>query len=258
MTEVEALNGVHILFFDMSVKIVKEWDQAFKKYIPERLRPQLTTLRSALDQLPAEHVKFDCIVSPANSYGRLDGRYDSSNNIELELTYWKTSFDYFLAKTLAPAGGDIAIPTRIAQATLYERWRGFAPPGTCTLVPLDGTECEKNQHDCHFIALCPTMRTPDSVKWDHEVVYECMWSLLVTIDNHNAAASTSGQPRISKVAITGLATGVGGVSAEKCAAQMALAVKHYEEAVSNREKWSQLTWSNIYASSSEVVDTRSL
>jgi O-acetyl-ADP-ribose deacetylase (regulator of RNase III) len=102
------------------------------------------------------------------------------------------------------------------------------------------------------------MRTPENVNWDREVVYECMWSLLVAIDNHNATASASGQPRISKVALTGLATGVGGVSAEKCAMQMALAVKQYEEAVSKPEIWSKLAWNTIYKSASEVEGTKRL
>jgi O-acetyl-ADP-ribose deacetylase (regulator of RNase III) len=174
------------------------------------------------------------------------------------LNYAVLSFDYFLAETLAPSPAKINVPTYIAQDTLYKQWRGFAPPGTCTLVPLAGTECASNKHDCHFIALCPTMRTPENVNWDLEVVYECMWSLLVTIDNHNAAITTSGQPRISKVIITGLATGVGGVSAEKCAEQMALAVKHYEEAVSNPKMWSRLEWSDIYVKASEVDETRNI
>ena len=102
------------------------------------------------------------------------------------------------------------------------------------------------------------MRTPENVNWDREVVYECMWSLLVAIDNHNATASTSRKPRISKVALTGLATGVGGVSAEKCAMQMALAVKQYEEAVSKPEIWSKPPWNVIYKSASEVERTKRL
>ena len=140
------------------------------------------------------------------------------------------SFDYYLSEALAPEN-DFDALTRQAQTVLYQRWRGFAPPGTCTLVPLQGTDCGMNKHNCKFIALCPTMRTPENVNWDFEVVYECTWSLLVAIDNHNAAASTTGQPIIGKVLMTGLATGVGGVNAAKCAVQMALAIKHYTDAV---------------------------
>jgi hypothetical protein len=69
-----ALDRVQILFFDFSEEIVNEWDRAFARLVPDRLRPQIKTLACALDHLPAEHLAFDCIVSPANSYGRLDGR----------------------------------------------------------------------------------------------------------------------------------------------------------------------------------------
>jgi hypothetical protein len=74
-TQASALEGVQILFFDFSKDIVEAWDRAFAKIIPDRLRPQLKTLRSSIQHLPEEHVKFDCIVSPANSYGQMDGRY---------------------------------------------------------------------------------------------------------------------------------------------------------------------------------------
>jgi O-acetyl-ADP-ribose deacetylase (regulator of RNase III) len=192
---------------------------------------------------------------------RMDDSMEGTFIIEVTKTAYDhgfgLSFDYYLSETLAPSK-DFGAPTRLAQSTLYQRWRGFAPPGTCTLVPLVGTDCGMNQHDCKFIALCPTMRTPENVNWDFEVVYECTWSLLVAIDNHNAIASASGQPKIAKIIVPGLATGVGGVSVEKCAVQMALAIKHYVEAVSNPEKWSKLRWNEIYVSASEVEETREL
>lgn len=173
------------------------------------------------------------------------------------------SFDYFLSEALAPAD-KFDDPTFIAQDALYRRWRGFAPPGTCTLVPLEGTSCEKNKYGCKYIALCPTMRVPQSVKWDREVVYECMWSLLVEIDNHNQAARSAistGQPSaplIKSVVMPGLATGVGGVSVNKCAKQMALAIKQYDEAVSDSKVWSRLDWETIFTSQNELVETHNL
>ena len=102
------------------------------------------------------------------------------------------------------------------------------------------------------------MRTPEAVNWDHEVVYECIWSLLVTIDNHNAAAATTGDPLINKVIVPGLGTGVGAISPEKCAVQMALALKHYHDAVSDPDRWSNLQWDQIYDAADEVMATRPL
>ena len=82
--------------------------------------------------------------------------------------------------------------------------------------------------------------------------------MLVAIDNHNAAAATTGEPIINKVILPGLATGVGAVSAEKCAVQMALALKHYHDAVSNPDEWCKLKWDQIYDVADEVMATRRL
>ncbi|KZT70416.1 macro domain-like protein, partial [Daedalea quercina L-15889] len=221
--------------------LVGAWRRAFAQHVPDAARAQFTFVHSTRDDLSFPADQFDCIVSPANSYGRLDG-----------------SFDYYLARELAPPG-QLEAPTRIAQATLYRRWRGYAPPGTCTLVPLRGTVCEANKHGCAYIALCPTMRIPETVTWHRQVVYNCMWSLLVALDQHNASAGGADSgTRIGKVLMTGLATGVGRVSAERCAQQMALAVKHYVDASEHPEKWSALEWRDALDYNAEVGETRSL
>lgn len=180
-----------------------------------------------------------------------------------ELISSSHSFDYFLAMQLTPPGEGFEPPTQIAQSVLYRRWKGYAPPGTCTLIPLAGTPCAANKYRCRFIALCPTMRVPQSVTWDRDVVYNCTWSLLNALDQHNAGvgagpAAADGGARIGKVLMTGLATGVGGVSAERCAQQMALAVKHFLDASASTEKWSSLRWKDALAYDKETSRTHSL
>ena len=87
------------------------------------------------------------------------------------------------------------------------------------------------------------MRIPEDVVWNREIVYNCMWSLLVSLDQHNQAEEISRNgKRIHKVLMTGLATGVGNVSAERCAQQMALAVENFIDASENPEKWSSMEW----------------
>ena len=49
----------------------------------------------------------------------------------------------------------------LAPATLYQHWKGYAPPGSCILVPLASSVCENNAHGCASTALCPTMRIPE-------------------------------------------------------------------------------------------------
>ncbi|RPD62625.1 macro domain-like protein [Lentinus tigrinus ALCF2SS1-6] len=199
---------------------VDQWRQSFFALIPDEVRDRVSFVHTSLQQ---SNTTFDCIVSPANSFGRFDG-----------------------GEVLAPAD-DLEALTRAAQTVLYQRWRGFAPPGTCTLIPLTGTPCHPNPYDCRYIALCPTMRFPSNVTWHKEIVYNCVWSLLVAIDEHNARAAEkdSGLAPIASVGMTGLATGVGRVSPAVCARQTALAFAHNQDAKNRPEKWSSLSWDDI-------------
>src|SRR5271170_4454327 len=124
----------------------------------------------SLSQLPSS-VKFDTIVSPANSYGRLDDAFDDA-----------------ISRALSPTDDYLAL-THVAQATLYRQWRGFAPPGTCTLVRIPDEfhawSRSGNSWGTKRVALCQTMRRPSDVRWDREVVYECIWSVLGAMGNHN-------------------------------------------------------------------------
>ena len=186
------------------------------------------------------------------------GKYLLNNQIDL--IFDNPRFDYFLAKALSP--DDVPAPTSFVQAALYRQWKGYAPPGSCTLIPLKGSSFENNPHGCAYIALCPTMRIPESVTWNREVVYNIMWSILNSLEQHNAAVDdltkVGNGVRIHKILMTGLATGVGGVSAEKCAQQMALAVKHFVEASENPEKWCSLSWEDAIPNSVEVRGTHAL
>ncbi|KAI0643216.1 macro domain-like protein [Trametes meyenii] len=208
---------------DFAPELPALWREAFQTLVSEECRNRVTILEKDFTELDG---KFDCVVSPANSFGRFDG-----------------GFDQVLSDVLAPARDRTAL-TRTAQSFLYERWRGFAPPGTCTLIPLANTPCEGNRFSCQFVALCPTMRTPRLVDWHKDLVYNCVWSLLVAIDAHNVSAV--GQThQIESVVMTGLGTGTGGYSPRECAKQTALAFAHFEEAKARPDKWSSLSWRDI-------------
>ena len=152
--------------------------------------------------------------------------------------------------------------------TGHESRKGYAPPGTCTLIPLENTPCYPNTHSCRFMALCPTMRVPGNVNWNREVVYNCIWSLLNVLSQHNSR-SISGisdndsnkraeEAKIKSVLITGLATGVGGISAEKCAKQMAMAFADFNDASLNEEKWSSFNWDTALNYANACRDTYDL
>ncbi|KPM36921.1 hypothetical protein AK830_g9644 [Neonectria ditissima] len=192
----------------------------------------------ALSMLPSS-AQFDLVVSPANSYGRLDGGFDDA-----------------ISRAFSPRDDYLAL-TRVAQEALYDEWRGFAPPGTCTIVriPEDFRERSRNIWGTKHLALCPTMRVPMNVRWNREVVYETTWSLLCAIDKHNRVSSDKPDDKISSILMTPMATGTGYVSADRWANQTVLALKHFVEALTDSGKWSALGWPEIYDSVKEVATT---
>lgn len=212
------------------------FSEAFAKAREEHLLPPslpITIHNWSLAQLPG-HVQFDTIVSPANSYGRLDGAFDDA-----------------ISRAFAPSD-DYDGLTRAAQSKLYEQWRGFAPPGSCTLlkIPEEFHERSRNIWGCQRVALCPTMRVPNDVRWDREVVYECVWSLLCAVDNHNRSvregqAMPEDNELIRSILMTPLGTGVGRISPERWASQAVLAMKHFDDAADDPDKWSQLDWGQL-------------
>jgi O-acetyl-ADP-ribose deacetylase (regulator of RNase III) len=229
---------------------------------------------TSLYALPKSH-SFTAIVSPANSFARLDGAFDDA-----------------LSRAFAPKSDYHAL-TRVAQATLYEQWRGFAPPGTCTVVDmgedgdgqkeLRGTGLKKSSEvwGIRYLLLCPTMRVPMDVRWDREVVYECVWSLLNAVQNHNdqimrdeekvgegeikgEAEAEEGKEggkargrKIESFLMTPLATGCGAVSPQRWAEQTVLAIQHFADAVSGGSEgmWRGMQWKDAGRVSKQIGKT---
>jgi len=150
--------------------------------------------------------------------------------------------------------------TRCAQAAIKERYYGLAPPSSCTLVSLPPLLRRNSRFPrCRVLAICPTMRYPVDVHWNKDLVYNTMWSLLAEVERWNERAARGDGERIDKVAMTGLATGVGGIDKEVCARQMVLAVKHFLDVRSEegRKRWAQRDfpgWNDVLPMAQEVID----
>ncbi|THH11395.1 hypothetical protein EW146_g8063 [Bondarzewia mesenterica] len=172
------------------------WTRAIQEILDDESRSHFLVLEGALHTLDAAQLQCDCMVSPANSFGIMDGGYDLD-----------------LSKSFKGEDGDIWTLTRHIQSALRARWWGYAPPSSCTIVPLPShlSGAPNNPWSARHIAVIPTMRTPEDVSWHKDLVYNSMWSLLVEIARWNEAASRGGQERIERVLMTGLATGQGGV-----------------------------------------------
>jgi hypothetical protein len=67
-----SLPPLEFVLIDTRGALCAEWKEEFGK-LPEDVRAHFTFVQSRLDELPAPHNKFDCAVSPANSYGLMDG-----------------------------------------------------------------------------------------------------------------------------------------------------------------------------------------
>ncbi|KAI1488499.1 hypothetical protein F5X96DRAFT_645171 [Biscogniauxia mediterranea] len=198
-----------------------------------------------LAELPSS-LRFDLIVSPANSYGILDGGFDDA-----------------ISRALSPKS-DYKALTNVVQKELYRLHSGYLPPGSCCIVKIPesfrGTlrYNDGNGWGCRYLALCPTMRVPSRCDWDKEVVYECIWSLLNAIEQHNRSIlenRTDGSTRIESILMTPLGTGTGGISDEKWAKQAVLAIKHWIDAKQNPERWTAINWSDASVIDNELIRT---
>jgi O-acetyl-ADP-ribose deacetylase (regulator of RNase III) len=162
---------------DINTGVVKAWEQAFAD-VPE----VVVSRGDILEQ------KADAIVSPANSFGHMDGGID--------LLYSR----YF--------GWELETKLR---ALLSERHYGELPVGQAVVVAT-------GHESIPFLISAPTMRVPMSIG-ETVNVYLAFRAALIAVLTHNAGASAS----IQSLLVPGLGTGIGEVTPERAARQMRLA-----------------------------------
>lgn len=136
--------------------------------------------------------RYDCMVSPANSFGLMDGGVDAA------------IIRYFGHKLM-----------QAVQAHIIEKYRGEQPVGTSFII--------STGHPEHpWLAHTPTMRVPMYISRTDNV-YQAMWALLLAVHHHNEQHAE----KIRTVLCPGLGTGTGNVSFKEAARQMSLAYRHY-------------------------------
>jgi O-acetyl-ADP-ribose deacetylase (regulator of RNase III) len=170
---------------DINAGIVKAWEQAFAD-APE--------VHSSCGDI--FNLKADAIVSPANSFGFMDGGID--------LLYSKY-FGWELQTDL--------------QALLAEQHYGELPVGQAVVVATG--------HDAiPFLISAPTMRIPGDISATVNV-YLAFRAALIAVQSHNARTTVP----IQTLLVPGLGTGIGGVAPAVAARQMRLA---YDAIIGNR------------------------
>lgn len=141
----------------------------------------------AVEVLEGDLLDAECeaIVSPANSFGDMGGGID------------KAIDDFHRGAA-----------QRAVMAAIAEHFYGELPVGMAHVVEVPGCRWR-------FVVASPTMRIPGRVA-NSLNAYLSMRAALVAVLRHNAA----GRPAIRCLAVPGLCTGVGGMSAEEAATQM--------------------------------------
>lgn len=211
---------------DIKEDLCKEWDAAIKANLSADEQARFSVICAPLQQTKGT---FDCIVSPANSYARLDG-----------------SFDLVISKTICPANPDAV--TDYCQRFVHDAWNGYQVPGTCLIIPI--SDFGEKQFQVKYIAHCPTMRVPSNCRWNKDVVYNCMWSLFNAVRIHN---KTNRHSPIKSVFVTGLGTGIGRFPSDTCASQMILAYRHFVDTLA--KKTLTTSWNEVYDKALDIDET---
>lgn len=169
-----------IFLVDRSLPLVEAWKKAFAAF------SEVEVLAGDYFQQPA-----DAIVSPANSFGIMDGGLDLALRDQL---------------------GHI-VQARV-QSVIVEKYHGELPVGSAEIV-------ETNDARWKHLVAAPTMRIPESVASTINA-YLAFRAILVVIENFNKPL---GRRAIDSLVCCGLGTGVGGMNPARCATQMQIAYK---------------------------------
>lgn len=128
----------------------------------------------------------DAIVSPANSFGIMDGGLDLA--LRNQLGY--------------------SVQVRL-QEVIVDKHHGELPIGCAEIVPT-------NDERWRYMIAAPTMRIPEPIP--HTInAYLAFRAVLVAVENFNRM---SDKRDIDSLVCSGLGTGVGGMSELKCTRQM--------------------------------------
>lgn len=151
-----------IYLLDINKSMTDTWERYF-------LKEEATIVNDDFISFMNTHPSVDAIVSPANSYGLMDGGYDRA------ITKF---FGTHLAKKV--------------QQKIIDDWYGEQPVGTSLHVLITKKDGEVRfeipgevGYKIKYLIHTPTMRIPERIT-DPRIVYQCMRSTL--IEAHNIGA----------------------------------------------------------------------
>jgi O-acetyl-ADP-ribose deacetylase (regulator of RNase III) len=171
----EALLPSRIYLIDRSQLLVDRWKEQFSDC------PAVEAVAGDYFHRPA-----DALVSPANSFGIMDGGLDLAIRDQLGFSV-----------------------ERKIQEVIDEQYHGELPVGSAEIV-------ETGDPRWRYMIAAPTMRIPEPIPFTINA-YLAFRAVLVAVENLNKAL---GRREIDSLVCCGLGTGVGQISASKCAMQM--------------------------------------
>ena len=187
-----SLNEIEIRFVSLDKDIKEAVGKVWKGY------NNVSGERKVIQTCEDAH----CIVSPANSFGLMDGGIDGALS---EILSKKDEPDY-IGKTV--------------RGVIKKEYFGEQPIGTCLLVPTDNAKFP-------ILAHAPTMTSPMNVAKTFNAYYAFKAVLGEVIKFNRSKESYI--MRIRSILTTTFATGCGGMKLEQALEQMKLAYDKIEE-----------------------------
>lgn len=196
------MNDLKIYLLDINKEMTDSWQRFFKDV------SNIEIHNMDFNTFMKAHEDVEAIVSPANSFGLMDGGYD------------KAIIDYF--------GKDLM---KDVQKSILLKWYGEQPICTSITVPITNRTIVDNMGNRKYAVLIhtPTMRTPEVIT-DSKIIYHCTRSTLIE-------AMKQG---VKSIVIPAFGGCTGQVDKREIANMMRLA---YEQ-ITNRPE--EINWNNIF------------
>ena len=173
-----------LYLIDSKTELCDKWRQVFSSYL------EVEVLTGDYFQQSA-----DAIVSPANSFGIMDGGLDLAIRNEL----------------------GFQVETDI-QEVILNKYHGEMPIGSAEII-------NTNHNKWSYMISAPTMRIPENIAFTLNA-YIAFRAILIAINSFNESKP---KKPIKSLVCSGLGTGIGYMESVKCAAQMRAAYKLIKE-----------------------------
>lgn len=206
---------MHLTLVDTNAEVIAAWHQVFADV------PQVAVSHGSIFDHPA-----DALVSPANSFGYMNGGLDFAISQHL---------GWHLEKNL--------------QQLIREKYYGELLIGQAEILPTGNAQFP-------YLIAAPTMRTPMTITRGPNV-YQAMKAILVLLRYGKMVTGELVSDKIRRIAIPGLGTGIGQVRPLVCARQMRLAWEDVlHEKFATEAGWEQMCANYAYFYTHDLADIK--